>query len=461
MAMKYFHRYSSCTGGELRQTVPSICMSGWIACFLLTICAARSQEADLAELSLEDLMSTKVELVSRKTERLVEAPAAIYVVARKDIRRAGATTIAEALRLVPGVQVGRIDAHTWAISARGFNGRFANKLLVQVDGRSIYTPLFSGVYWEAQDVLLEDVERVEVIRGPGATLWGANAVNGIINIVTRKAQHTQGNIVVAGVGFEERGSGILRHGGKLGEDAYYRIYAKYFERDEFVDSAANRAHDGWTGRRGGFRLDWERSERDALTLQGDLYGHDIDQTVASFSPDEPFEQLVEDEAEFSGGHILGRWKHRFSPAADLEAQLYWTRFEHAGPRIGETRNTLDVDVQHRWGWGHLQEVVWGGGWRLVADELDGSFALSYDPEKRTTQLFSAFVQDDISFAADRLHLILGSKLERDDFTGFALQPNLRLMWFPHRRHSLWGAWSRAMARCAAPVSSPAARASAM
>ena len=220
--------------------------------------------AELKKLSLEALVNIEVTSVSRKAEHLSEAAAAIYAIPQEDIRRAGVTSLPEALRMAPGLQVARIDANKWAISSRGFNGRFANKLLVLIDGRSVYTPLFSGVYWDIQDMLLEDVERIEVIRGPGATLWGANAVNGIINIITKHAKDTQGGIVSAGGGSEERGFGEVRYGGTLGRDVSYRVYAKYFNRDSFVDRAGDKAADEWSVRRGGFRMDWNVSDRASL-----------------------------------------------------------------------------------------------------------------------------------------------------------------------------------------------------
>ncbi|UCF90632.1 MAG: TonB-dependent receptor plug domain-containing protein [Desulfobacterales bacterium] len=212
--------------------------------------------SDLTELSLEDLMDIEVTSVSKKTQKLSDAAAAVFVITQEDIRRSGVTSIPEALRMVPGLEVARINASNWAITARGFNGRFANKLLVLMDGRTVYTPFFSGVFWDVQDTLLEDIDRIEVIRGPGASLWGANAVNGVISIITKAAKDTQGGLVSAGGGTEERGFGHVRYGGSLGESAHYRVYAKYFDRDNSVDATGESVNDEWDMLRGGFRLDW-------------------------------------------------------------------------------------------------------------------------------------------------------------------------------------------------------------
>jgi len=399
---------------------------------------------DLTRLSLEELMEIEITLASRKEEKLFQAAVAAHVVGSEDIRRSGVTSIAEALRMVPGMQVARIDANKWAISSRGFNGRFANKLLVLIDGRSVYTPLFSGVYWEAQDLLLEDLERIEVIRGPGATLWGANAVNGIINIITKKAQDTQGGLVTLGAGTEERGFGGVRYGGKLGDDVYYRVYAKHFARDGFVDASGEEASDGWDVSRGGLRVDWEVSESNALVLQGHLFEGTLAQTLKTASLDPPFEQVFDDETRIAETSVLGQWKHVFSDASDMALQFYYDRSRREEAVIAGTVNTFDVDFQHRFGLGARQEIVWGTGYRFITDDIDGTDIMSVRPESRDFDIFSAFAQDEIALIRDRLRLTLGSKFEHNDYTGFEIQPNLRLLWTPHERHTAWGAVSRAV-----------------
>ncbi len=243
---------------------------------------------DLTKLSLEDLMDIEITSAAKKAQRLSEAAAAVFVITQEDIRRSGATSIPEALRMVPGLQVARIDANKWAVTSRGFNGRFSNKLLVLVDGRSVYTPLLSGVYWDMKDTLLEDIDRIEVIRGPGASLWGANAVNGVINIITKSAKDTQGGLIVAGAGTEEQGFGAIRYGGKVGEDIHSRFYVKYFDRDSGVLPSGEDGADEWDVLRAGFRIDWQGLGPDALTLQGDLYEGETGETIITKTLDVAF-----------------------------------------------------------------------------------------------------------------------------------------------------------------------------
>ena len=405
---------------------------------------------DLTGLSLEELMEVRVTSVSRMPEKLHQAAAAVFVITREDIRRSGVTSIPEALRSVPGVEIAHIDANKWAITVRGFNGRFANKLLVLIDGRSVYAPLFSGVFWKAQDVLLEDVDRIEVIRGPGATLWGANAVNGIINIITRHPADTQGILLTGGVGTEERGFGAVRYGGPWGENAWYRLYAKGFRRDCAVDTLGNDASDAWHGGRAGFRLNWDMSVRDDLTLQGDIYDVDADETLMVPSLVSPFMRPAADRNDTSGRNVLGRWRHTFSTSSDLAVQVYydWTWMTSAtsqpdGP-FREIRHTVDLDTQHRFGLGANQEIVWGLGYRFTHDRFDGISAFSMTPQSRGDQLFSLFLQDGVSLAGGRLRLIAGSKFELNSYTGLEVQPNLRLSMAPHARHTAWMAVSRAV-----------------
>ena len=259
---------------------------------------------DFTQLTLEQLANYPVTSVSKSQEKLSTAAAAIYVITEDDIRHSGATSIPEALRMAPGVEVARVDAHTWAISARGFNDYFANKLLVLQDGRSVYTPLFSGVYWDAQDTLLEDVDRIEVIRGPGAALWGANAVNGVINIITKDAKDSQGFLITGGTGTEEQLFGGARYGGKIGDDAYFRVYGKYFDRDDSALPGGGDANDRWQMSRGGFRVDWQATEINHVTFQGDIYGGTAKQTNIRLSPAAPFTPFPEDDqADISGGNL--------------------------------------------------------------------------------------------------------------------------------------------------------------
>jgi len=399
---------------------------------------------DLTELSLEDLMDIEITSVAKKAQKLSEAAAAVFVITNDDLRRSGVTSIPEALRMVPGLQVARIDDNKWAITSRGFNGRFSNKLLVLMDGRSVYTPLFSGVYWDMKDTLLEDVDRIEVIRGPGAALWGANAVNGVINIITKRAEDTQGGLVVAGAGTEERGFGAVRYGGKLGQDAYCRVYAKYFNRDDAVFASDEDASDKWDVLRGGFRMDWQGSGPDALTLQGDLYNGDTGETIITKSLDPSEPQTFDEDNEISGANLLGRWKHTISDTSETALQVYYDRTERNSVILDQVHDTLDIDFQHQFTLGQRHEIVWGLAYRSVRDDIGNTFYGSWDPDTRDDDLYSGFVQDDITLIKDRLRLTLGSKFEHNDYTGHEIQPNARLMWTPHKGHSVWTAVSRAV-----------------
>jgi len=399
---------------------------------------------DLTQLSLEDLMDIEITSVAKKAQKLSEAAAAVFVVTQEDIRRTGATSIPEALRMVPGLQVARIDANKWAITARGYNGRFSNKLLVLMDGRSVYTPLFSGVYWDMKDTLIEDIDRIEVIRGPGAALWGANAVNGVINIITKSANDTQGGLVVAGAGSEERGLGAFRYGGKLGRDAYGRIYAKYFNRDDAVFTSGKDASDEWDVSRAGFRMDWQGSGPDALTLQGDLYDGETGETIITKSLDPSEPPTFDEDNDISGANLLGRWKHTISDTSETALQVYYDRTERKSVILDQVHDTLDMDFQHQFTLGRRHEIMWGLGYRFISDDITNTFYGSWDPDSRDDDLFSGFVQDDITLIRDRLQLTLGSKFEHNDYTGSEIQPNGRLMWTPHEGHSIWGAISRAV-----------------
>ncbi len=407
-----------------------------------SVCAALPP-VDLIELSLEDLMDIRVTSTSRRPQSVAESAAAVFVITQEDIRRSGVTSIPEALRMVPGVQVARIDANKWAISARGFNGRFANKLLVMIDGRSVYTPLFSGVLWDAQDTVLEDIERIEVVRGPGASLWGANAVNGVINIVTRRARDTQGGLFVAGGGTEEQGFTSLRHGGELDEDAFYRAYVKYFNRDsqEFVGGGG--AADDWEVGRAGFRFDWEPDGPDAVTVQGDMYRGVVGTTGRQFSPTAPFSQTVNADDDIFGANLLTRWAHDFEDGSDMALQVYYDLVSGDELGIELSEQTFDADLQHHFQVGARNDVIWGLGYRVVAAEFDDSFTLGLTDDRRTDHLLSAFVQDEITLLEDELRLTLGSKFEYNSYTGFEIQPTGRLLWTPDRRQSVWLAASRA------------------
>jgi len=421
-------------------------LAGCLGTLLAVTVAAQVPQniPDVTSITLEDLMNLQVTSVSKRTQKLANAAAAIFVITQEDIRRSGASSIPEALRMVPGLEVARIDENKWAIGSRGFNGRFDNKLLVLIDGRSVYTPLFSGVYWNVQDVVLEDVDRIEVIRGPGATLWGANAVNGVINIITKPAKSTQSALFAAEAGTEERASGTVRFGGKLGSDNYYRAYSKYFKWEPSNDFSGNNAHDGWDAVRGGFRLDSSPSTADSLTLQGDLYQSKYGETltVASLTP--PYSSTFPNNGSFSGGNILARWNHAFTKSS-MTLQTYYDKTNIAeGSVLVDHQNIYDIDFQNDIHVGDNHEILWGLGYRSIQDNNSSSFTVSLQPNHRSLNLFSTFVQDEVDLFDKRLRVTLGSKFEHNDFTGFELEPNARFLWTLTKNQSVWAAVSRAV-----------------
>jgi iron complex outermembrane recepter protein len=400
---------------------------------------------DLTELSIEDLMNIEVTTVARKSERLGEAAAAVFVITSEDIQRSGATTIPDLLRMVPGLQVARIDANKWAVSARGFNGRIANKLLVLMDGRSVYSPFYSGVFWDVQDTLLEEIDRIEVIRGPGAALWGANAVNGVINIITKHSRDSQKMLVTTGVGTEELNLGAARYGGHFGSGGYYRAYVKGFERDSAANADGDSTYDAWGGVRGGFRIDLAAEGQNEMTFQGDYYNYNQENTAARPILIAPYNELIENTDNQSGGNLILRWQKTLSPKSDLGLQIYYDQTLRGNGILTNLRkDTLDVDYQHRFLFRRRHEILWGLGYRLDHDETTSGETVRFDPENHEAHLFSAFLQDEITLAVERLYLTLGSKFEHNDYTGWEIQPNSRLLWTPTPTQSAWAAVSRAV-----------------
>jgi len=394
---------------------------------------ATASATQLANFSLEELMQVQVYSVSKQPEKSFTAPSAIHVITNDDIRRSGVTSLPEALRLAPGVQVSRIDGNKWAISIRGFAGRFSNKLLVLQDGRTLYNPMFSGVYWNVQEIMLEDIEQIEVIRGPGSTLWGANAVNGVISITTRHARDTQGGVITAAGGTWERAATGIRYGIKSGENGFVRGYGTFFYRDSQPPVDTPDLEGYWNDWRGGFRGDWDLASHDTVTLQGDAY------------------ESRAGSGFFDGVNLLGRWNRGMSDTSDLSIQLYYDRAS-AKKRVDadrnhhETRDTANFELQHTFAPGSRQKVVWGTGFRLTHDQLNGNtaFVPAFIPASMTEHLFSAFLQDKITLLSDSLYLILGSRIEHADITGWELQPTARILWTPHEQHTFWSAVTRAV-----------------
>jgi iron complex outermembrane receptor protein len=405
---------------------------------------AFAQEQDLTQLSLEDLMNTKVTSISKKEQSLSRAAAAIFVITAEDVRRSGATSIPDLLRMVPGLDVAQINANSWAISARGFNHQFSDKLLVLIDGRTVYTPLFAGVYWDVQDVPLEDIERIEVIRGPGATVWGANAVNGVINIITKSAADTQGGLLVAGGGTQDLALGTAQYGGKIGKDASYRVFTKYLDHNHFSDLTGQDGEDGWHLSHAGFRTDASLSQKDSLTVEGDLYGGSEGANyghIVSIAP--PVNENLDGTEELSGGNILSRWNHAFSRRSDTTLQFYFDRYERDGPVISDNRGTFDLDFQHHLALGYRHDLIWGADYRYSSDYTEGTIDRAWVPAGRALQLFSTFAQDEIVLKPDRVFLTVGTKLENNYYSGWDLDPSARVAWTPSKQHSFWAAVSRA------------------
>ncbi|NIP99105.1 MAG: TonB-dependent receptor, partial [Nitrospinaceae bacterium] len=404
---------------------------------------AGNMPEDLTKLSLEQLMDIKVTSVSKKPEKAAQAAAAVFVITQEDIRRSGATHIAEVLRMVPGVEVARVDSNKWAVTIRGFNDLFARKLLVLIDGRSVYTGMFSGTFWDTQDTALEDIERIEVIRGPGATVWGVNAVNGVINIITKNAGKTQGALVSGGGGNLDQGFTTMRYGSKMGDQAHYRVYGKWFERDSFEDPNGVDSNDDWNALRGGFRVDWEVNDSDQLTFQGDVYdGNSNSRRFTVLAPGVSTIDLQKEDVR--GGNVLARWTRKFSDQSDMKAQFFYNNEYRQGPVFGQNIHMFDLDIQHRLPIGERHDLVWGVDGRLMTDELKGSFALSFNPLSDTNYFVNGFIQDQITLIPDQIKFTVGTKLGYNSFSGWEVQPSGRLLWTPNDRHSLWASASRAV-----------------
>src|SRR6266436_7174547 len=378
----------------------------------------------LKGLSLEQLGNIEVTTASKQPVKVSRTPAAIYVITQEDIRRSGATSIPEVLRLAPGVEVARIDAVKWSVGIRGFGSRLSRSVLVVIDGRNVYSPFSAGVYWEVQDTLLEDVDRIEIIRGPGATIWGVNAVNGVINIITRSAKDTQGALASAGGG-NEQSFLDFRYGAGNGKNLSYRAYGKAFTRGpEFHPDRQD--FDDWQMGQGGFRADWEPSSRDTVTVQGDLYKGAAGESVSVALESTTTPVIVQQDGQLSGGNLLGRWRRVLGDGADLQVQTYYDRTNRHEANFAELRDTFDIDFLHHVTWARRHELLWGGGARFSLGRIPAVVpTIVFTQPNRTDKLYSAFVQDEIQIAENRLWLTIGSKLLRTDFSGFNAQPSAR------------------------------------
>lgn len=408
--------------------------------------ALAKDDVDYFSLSAEQLFSATVISATKTEETWRDTPAAVYVLSNEDIMRSGATSIPEALRMVPGVQVARTGTAGWAISVRGFNGTLSNKLLVLIDGREVYDPLFSGVYWDIQDTLLEDVERIEVVRGPGGALWGSNAVNGVINVITKKAKDTQGNMASLTAGNQERSIVSGRHGGKLNlENGYYRIYAKTRYSNEERAITGGDARGEWRTERGGFRMDWDKGSNDSFNLQGEIYHSETEQNGRIPNLNAPYVPIpMDSETDAQGGHVIGNWEHSISDSERMLFKTYLNYSTRDQLALEDRRLTFDADLQYQFPAGERHELVVGGKYRLSGDKLTPTRSVTFDDKERTDNTFSAFIQDKIALVPEKWYLTLGSKFEHNNYSGFEVQPNARLQWHPSADKMVWTSVSRAV-----------------
>lgn len=401
---------------------------------------------DLLKMPLEDILKLDgiVTSVSKKAEKISQAAAAVYVISAEDIKRSGATSIPEALRLAPGIQVARAGSNKWAISSRGFNDQLANKLLVFIDGRTVYTPLFSGVFWDVQDMLMEDIARIEVIRGPGATLWGSNAVNGIINIIRKKSRSTQGNFATAMIGNEERGTLGYRKGGKIGNDIDYRAYIKGKKRKNAELLSGSDADDEMQKIDTGFRVDWRKNQDNVFFISGDYYYGTEDQFIKEPTIFVPFSSITHDDEEVRGGNITFKWNKTIDKNSSLTVQTYFDNAWRNVSYLEQDISTLDFDVQYDINLFKRHSISTGIGYRYIVDRMENSEFINFNPVNDSNDLFSTFIQDKITILPSKLFLTLGTKLEHNDYTHLEVQPSLKLLYLPNNNQTLWASISRAV-----------------
>jgi iron complex outermembrane receptor protein len=404
-----------------------------------------------ADMKLEDLvkqnvvvpaLSTVVNTVNRQESTVGRSPAAIFVITPEMIKRSGVRSIPEALRMAPGIDVARIDADTWAISARGFNSRFADQLLVQIDRRVVYNPTSNCIYWRMQDVVLADIERIEVIRGPGTTAWGSNAVNGVINIITKKSSDTQGALIQSGGGNQEQNFNTVRYGGRAAEDLTWRVYGQQFDRNSGWNNGSS--NDSWRQQRAGFRADYTPTKQETVTLQGDIFNGYGGESLNASIPFSPFQTLINDRTHFPGGNVLCRYGQVIDSDTSWQIQSYFDRYQNNTAILGETRNTYDVDFQYQFSPAEFHQIVAGGFYRRSQDFTTGSFAFSLVPPSLAVQWASVFAQDTMTLVQDRLYFTLGTRLEQNTFGHFQVEPTARFLFLPSPRQSAWIAVSRAI-----------------
>ncbi|MDH3430678.1 MAG: TonB-dependent receptor plug domain-containing protein, partial [Gammaproteobacteria bacterium] len=429
----------------LRRGVPVIVLTALAATFAPIVQAEDLTSTDfLADLSLEELLSTEITTLSRKSESFGSAPAAVHVISQSDIRRSGARNVPDLLRMVPGMQVAQIDGSKWAVTSRGANGRFANKLLVLMDGRTLYSPLLSGVYWDVQDTDIDAIERIEVIRGPGATMWGANAVNGVVNIITKHAADTQGGnlSIVGGQGGAET---VVRFGAET-DTLAYRAYAKAFDRGANVNLSGSAAGDDSAMTRIGGRVDWDGHSSQEWTVSAEAYTGESGEYRISRSLAAPFLSIGSTRTDVSGVFALARWSRDFESGSDLQLRSYYSVHKRELVTYSEQQETFDLDVQHRIGLSEGNDLMWGLNYRKNQDHTQGSFEIRLDPANRSQHLISTFVQGDFSVFGDQARLMIGNKFEKNSYSekSVEFEPSVRLSAPLSERSIVWGAASRAV-----------------
>jgi iron complex outermembrane recepter protein len=443
-----FHFCSSAIAAPFCSPAVAVALRSWavavalLATILSESVSAQMKPRDLAQASLEDLMRIEVTSAGRKEQQADSVPGAVYVLSADDIRRSGMRTLPDVLRLVPGVQVAQVNSSRWAVSVRGFNNLYANKLLVLIDGRSLYNRAFSGVFWDAQDVLIEDIERVEVIRGPGGAVWGANAVNGVINIVTKTAADTRGGLVRVGGGTIDRGTAAVRYGGSLGP-MNYRLSSQWSSQGESLLDRSTTANDNWDVLSNSGRLDWERGP-DALTVGGSFLTNStraLGRTLAGPSPGVP--RVTGDVSGTNESAVFARWTRTQGSGASLQIQSFLTARNADIIDVHGNERVADLDVQYHARVGSRHDVVVGGGYRWTRSVIDGSFTYAWDPGTSVSSVANVFVQDEVTVAR-RVRVTLGSKVERELVTGWSLQPTARAIWDAAPHHHVWIAASRAV-----------------
>lgn len=422
----------------------------WNLALALSLClgmpsyADNQSTVDLTQMRLEDLMDIKVTSVTKREQSLSRTAAAVFVITQEDIRRSGATNIPDLLRMASGVDVAQIDANSWAISIRGFNSRYSNKVLVLVDGRSVYTPSFSGVFWEHLDMPLANIDRIEVFRGPGASVWGANAVNGVISIFTKSSKETPGVLVSAGGGSHVAADGLVQYGGTIGSGGSFRGFTKYFDVNNSAMADGSTANDRWQRVHGGFRTDWDLSKRDSLMVQGDLFDNEESQTVWSSVVPTALDHKINQTFDAAGGDVLARWKHTSLGGSETSLQTYFDTYRRSDMGVPEVLKTIDIDFQDHISVGARQDIVWGGGFRVYNSKLAPGYAVGFSPPSETENLFSTFFQDEIRLA-NSFWFTAGIKVEHNGYTGVAAEPSARLVWAPTgSRQMIWATASKAV-----------------